>query len=199
VTVKPMLGDWEVARISSIRTGERRRLVELPVPGRQGSLFQDLDGEPTAVVLTGSLYGDEARDKFLQQVREKFKAGEPVTFIADILNSTDVKYVIVEALRFRQMATLPDVTEYVIALRESPPPPPPPDPLGGLDSDLLDAAGGVLDSVSGALDAITALGDIPNFGDPTQKLGGLLDQFGTATGDLTGQLGSLGELFGGGD
>jgi hypothetical protein len=199
VTVKPMLGDWEVARISSIRTGERRRLVELPVPGRQGSLFQDLDGEPTTVVLTGSLFGDEARDDFLQEVREKFKAGEPVTFVADILNSTDVQYVVVEALRFRQVATQPDETEYVIALRESPPPPPPPDPLGGLDSGLLDAAGGVLDSVSGALDAITAIGDIPNFGDPTTQLGGLLDQFGSATGGLTGKLGSLGDLFGGGN
>ena len=37
--VKPLLGDWEIPRIESIRAAERRSLVELPVPGRVGSLF----------------------------------------------------------------------------------------------------------------------------------------------------------------
>ena len=42
-----------------------------------------------------------------------------------------------------------------------------------------------------------------SFGDeiksgPTTKIGGLLDQLGTVTGGLPGQLGSLSSLFGGG-
>lgn len=196
--VTPMLGDWEVARIASISTTERRRLVELPMPGRQGSNFQDLSGEPTRVVIRGSVFGDDARDEFFSKVRDPYAKGDPVTFVADIVAETQVQFVVIESLWFREQGGRPDETEYAIALRESPPPPPPPDPLGGLDADLLSEAAGVMDAVSGAMDAISALGNIPDLSDPTKKLGGLVDQLGSVTGDLPGKLGPLGDLFGGG-
>ena len=193
-----MLGDWEVARIAAIATTEHRRLVELPMPGRQGSNFQDLSGEPTRIVIQGSVHGDDERDDFLKQVREPYAKGQPVTFVADIVAETEVQYVVIESLWFRERGDRPDETEFAIALRESPPPPPPPDPLGGLDSDILGEAAGIMDSVSGALDAISSLGNIPDIGDPTAKLGGILDELGGATGDLPGKLSSLTDLFAGG-
>jgi len=198
VKVKPMLGDWEVARIASIATTEQRRLVELPMPGRQGSNFQDLSGEPTHIVIQGSVHGDVERDDFLKQVREPYAKGDPVTFVADIVAQTEVQYVVIESLWFRERGDRPDDMEYAMVLRESPPPPPPPDPLGGLDTSLLEEAARVMGSVSGALDAISALGNIPDLGDPTAKLGGVLDELGGATGDLPSKLSSLSSLFGGG-
>jgi len=198
VNVKPMLGDWEVARIASISTTEHRRLVELPMPGRQGSNFQDLSGEPTRIVIEGSVFGDDDRDDFFKNVRDPYAKGYPVTFVAGVVRETKVQFVIIESLWFRERGDRPDQTEYAMVLRESPPPPPPPDPLGGLDTGLLSEAAGIMDAVSGALDAISALGNIPDLGDPTTKIGGLLDQLGTVTGGLPGQLGSLSSLFGGG-
>lgn len=194
--VKPMLGDWEIPHIESIGSLERRELVELEVPGKAASLYQDLNAVPTHVVISGSLYGDEDRDDFLDEVRGKFKAGEPVTFVADILTATEVQYVVIETLRFEQSAARPDEITYLIGVRESPPPPPPADPLGSLDDGLLADAAGALGAVTGALDAIEKLGSVPSFGDPTKPLSGALDGVGKAVGSL-GDVGSaLGSLFG---
>lgn len=196
MTTKPVLGDWEIPRIGSISSSERRMFVELPVAGKAGSLFQDMNTAPTRVKITGSLYGDEARNQFLDQVRGKFKEGAPVTFVADILTATDVQYVIIERLRFEESGRAPDETSFEIVLRESPPPPPPPDPLGGLDTSLLDQAGSLVGTVTGALDAIESLGNVPNFSDPTGPLTESLKGLQDATSGLGAALGPLQAIFG---
>lgn len=194
--IRPMLGDWEVARLSSIHVLEQRTWVELPVPGRIGSLFQDLNTAPTRIALRGSVQGDEAREEFMTAVREQFRGGEPVTFVADIVTATEVQYVVIESLEFEERGELPDELEYRVVVRESPPPPPPPSPLGDLDTGLLDEAQGLMDSVTGALDAIEALGSIPDFGDPTPPLRSALEGVTSTTGALTGIVTDLRNLLG---
>ena len=191
--VKPVLGGWEIPHISSIGSLEQRSFTELPVPGKSTSVFQDLAATPTRIVIGGSLYGDEDRDDFLQEVRDKFRAGEPVTFVADIVTATEVQYVVIETLRFQQSATLPDEIEYLISLRESPPPPPPPD--AGLDDGLLAEAGAFGDSITGALNAIDAV-SVPDFGDPSKPLSGTLDGVKSALGGLGEVPGKITDLFG---
>ena len=78
--VRPMIGSWEVSRIEVIATHEARRLAVLPVPGLSGDLHQDLGRGALAVEISGSLLGDEARDEFLKELREKFLAGERIYF-----------------------------------------------------------------------------------------------------------------------
>ncbi len=197
MTVKPMLGDWEIPRIESLQTLERRAFVELPVPGRVGSLFQDMNTTPTRVAIQGSLYGDEARDEFLEELRGKFREGEPVTFVADIITATEVQYVVIDTLHFEENGAKPDQIDYLIVLKESPPPPPPPDLLGDLDTSLLDGAGDFLDAITGALDVLDMLGAIPDLGDPTAPLQGALSGVESALGDLSGVTSSLSDLFGG--
>ncbi|MBM4202137.1 MAG: hypothetical protein FJ189_12740 [Gammaproteobacteria bacterium] len=190
MTMKPVLGDWEVPRIQRMRTDEQRRFAELPVPGRHGSLLQDLNSAPAVIEIQGSLYREE-RSTFLANVREKFGQGAPLTFVADITEATDIQYVVIEALAFEESSHFPDQTDYFVKLRESPPPPPPPDPLGGIDAGLLDAAAGFVDGVTDVLDAIDALANVPDFSDPSALLGGTLD-------DVTGavsQLASIGTLL----
>src|SRR5438105_1277402 len=152
--VKPVLGDWEIPNIEAIHIVEQRALVELPVPGRVGSLYQDLNTVPARIAMRGSIYGDDKRDDFLNQLHSKFRDGAPVTFVADIVTATSVQYVVIESLNVAEAADRPDQTNYAIVLRESPPPPPPPDPLGDLDGGLLDQAKGLVDAAAGALDAI---------------------------------------------
>lgn len=196
MNAKPMLGDWEIPRIASIRMLERRAFAELPVPGRSGSLLQDLASEPARMAIAGSLYGDEARDAFLEEVRAKFQAGEALTFVGDIVHATEIQYVVIDELRIEESGERPDQIDYRLVLRASPPPPPPPDPLGGLDAGLLDQAGGLLDTVTGALDALAQLGDAPALGNPTEPLSGLLDEVGAATSSLSGPLDNLSNLLG---
>jgi hypothetical protein len=196
VKIKPMLGDWEVPRIAHIEALDRRDFVELEIPGRVGSLFQDLNSAPTRVAICGSLHGDEARDTLLETLRGKFLAGEPVTFVADIVTATQLQYVVIESMRFEENGARPDEVSYSIVLKESPPPPPPPDPFGGLDSGLLDAAAGLVDAVGGALDAIDALASVPDFTDPTTPLSGTLSGVEAALSQLGDITGSLNDLFG---
>ncbi len=193
--VKPVLGGWEIPHIASIGSLEQRSFTELEVPGKSASLFQDLASTPTRIVIGGSLFGDEDRDDFLQEVRDKFRAGDPVTFVADITTATEIQYVVIETLRFEQSASRPDEIEFLIALRESPPPPPPPAP--SLDDGLLGEADAFLGTVTGALNAIDAA-SVPNFGDPTPPLSGTLDGAKSALGGLSGLPGKLTDLFGSG-
>ena len=194
--VRPALGGWEIPHIERIEAAERRRLAEFPVPGRVGSAYQDMNSAPVRIAISGSLFGDEARDDFLAEVRDKFKAGEPVSFVADIVAGTELQYVVIEAMQFEERGTRPDQMAYRLVLKESPPPPPPPDPLGGLDAGLLDQAEGFLDTVNGALDAIEALGDLPDIGNPTGQLTGALDGVAQATGGLGAVLDPLRAIFG---
>jgi hypothetical protein len=196
MAVKPVLGDWEIPRVGLMRTAEARKFAELAVPGRQGSLFQDLNAEPTVIEIGGSIFADEERNEFLQTVRDKFRAGEPATFVADITQATDIQFVVIDSMRFEQRADRPDEVFYHLTLRESPPPPPPPDPLGGIDSGLLDTAAGFVDGVTDALDALDALANLPDFSDPSALLGGTLDKVTGALGGLGDVTASIAQLFG---
>src|SRR5512144_597869 len=96
--VTPMIGDWEIPKIESIRTLEARRLARLGVPGLLGDLQQDLGTDALVVEIRGSLFGDQAREDFLDALREKFRAGDPVTFVADIVTATELDQVLILAL-----------------------------------------------------------------------------------------------------
>lgn len=198
MTIKPMLGDWEIPRVAEMITQEQRGFVELNIPGRVGSVFQDMNSLPMALTLSGSLYGAEANNDFLQQVRTQFQDGAPLTFVSDIVTGTELQYVIIEKMLFQINAQNPDQLDYLISLKESPPPPPPSSSgfLDGLDSSLLDQAGALVDAASGALDALEALGNIPNFGDPSGALSSTLSDVDSIMGDLGGIATSLGDLFG---
>ena len=197
MTVTPMLGDWEIPRISMMRTQEARKLHEHRVPGRAGSLFQDLGANPAEIQIAGSVFEAEERKGFLDDARQRFVDAEPLTFVADIIEATEIQFVLIESLVVEENASRPGEFAYRMVLRESPPPPPPNDPFGALDTDLLDQAAGFIDGVTDALDAVTALGDIPDFTDPSSLVGGATDE---ATALIDG-LGSIGpavqSLFGG--
>lgn len=196
MNVKPVLGDWEIPRIQFIQSLEKRNFVELDIPGRVGSLFQDMNTGPTRVAISGSLYGDETRNDFLEELRGKFREGEPVTFVGDIVTATELQYVIIETLQFEENGLKPDQMDYFIILKESPPPPPPPDPLGGIDTDLLDQAGNFIDSVTGALDVIDSIGSVPDLSDPTDDLTSALDGVTSAMSGLDDALTPLQNIFG---
>jgi hypothetical protein len=191
-----MLGDWTIPRIATMRTEQARKLSEFRIPGRAGSIWQDLGTEALVIEISGSIYAEDEWTPFLDDARGKFEAGEPLTFVADILHATDLQYVLIESLVLEESSDRPDEISYRMRLRESPPPPPPDDPFGAIDSDLLDAAGSFVDGVSAALDAVTALGDLPDFSDPSSLLGGTTQDAISALDRLGGVASSIQSLFG---
>lgn len=198
MTTVPMLGDWEIPRIASLRTEESRKLAEHRVPGRAGSVYQDLGAAAVVIDVAGSVFSDDERTGFLDEARSRFAAAEPLTFVADILHATDIQYVLVESLVIEEVATRPGELAYRMRLRESPPPPPPGDPFGDIDAGLLDQAAGFVEGVTDALGAVAALGDIPEFSDPSALVGGATDEAAALIDGLASVGPALQKLFGSG-
>jgi hypothetical protein len=197
MSLTPMLGDWELPRVTRLEVLEAREFRELPVPGRAGSLFQDLNRQPTRVVIEGSVFGEQPGLDFLGAVREKYLAGEPLTFVSDIVSGTEVQFVLLQQLHVQAAASAPDQIDYAVWLTESPPPPPPgAGLLDGIDGGLLDAAAGMLDSAMGAIDALAALGNLPDISDPTGGLSGILGDTGSAIGQAADVGNGLRDLLG---
>lgn len=189
--VTPMIGDWEVPRIESIRTIEVRRLASLGIPGLKGDLQQDLGADSLVVEIGGSLFGDQARDDFLQALREKFRAGDPVSFVADITTATHLDQVVVLALDVVETNDAAVGARYRILLREYVEPPAPPAPLDdlglGIDADLDGLSSLGLDG----LELPDLLGQIPSLGNPVEPLKPALAGVDAATRGIDGLLGGL--------
>ncbi|MCK4784314.1 MAG: hypothetical protein KAV87_11225 [Desulfobacteraceae bacterium] len=190
--IKPMLGEFSLDGIEHIESSESRALVEHHVPGLEGNYFQDMGSVPNTIVVVGSKRGDEARDEFLNGIREIFNSGEPTTFVADINTATGVTDVVIEDLNVAEVGGSPDTFRYMIKLRKYIKPPEPP-ATGLLDEGILSDAMNLVDT---AMNAIDALGSIPNLGDPTPPLRQALEGVKVATTGLDTIVEDLENLFG---
>jgi hypothetical protein len=193
--VRPLIGGWSPPNIERIASFESRRLAVLPVPGLSGDLHQDMGRGALAIEIVGSIATDEARDQFLKDVREKFLAGEPADFVADIAKESELEQVLIEELRFEEVANDADMFRYRIVLREYTEPPEPPAPLDlgaelGLDLDALAALG--LD----ALDLPALLGEVPEIGEILEPLKPAAESLKEAVSAATTVLDPLKSLFG---
>jgi hypothetical protein len=192
--VRPMIGGWEPPRIERIAARESRHLAVLPVPGLSGDLHQDLGRGALAVEIVGSLAGDEARDDFLKQVQEKFLAGGPVDFVADIVKESELERVLIETLEMEEVAGAPDSFRYRIVLREYTEPPEPPAPAADFGLDLDAELDGLADLGLDMLDLPALVGDIPQIGDllaPIKPAAENLKQALSGAASLLGPLDSL--------
>jgi hypothetical protein len=163
--VRPVIGSWEVPRISRITAMESRRLSVLPVPGLSGDLHQDLGRSAMVVEIAGSVYGDEVRDGFLKDLREKYLAGEPVDFVADIVKESELERVLIESFDLEENADDSGVFLYRVRLREYTEPPEPPEIGSDFGSELEGDLGLDADLGLDLLDLPGIVADIPKVGD----------------------------------
>ncbi len=126
-TSKPMLGDLELQQVQKIEIDEDQALAQQSVPALEGDFLQRLGRRATQIGLTGVLTGDAA-GAGLKTLQEKFRAAEPVSFVADIATATKVDQVLIEELGMRELAGRPQRFEYALTLREYTPPPKPEPP-----------------------------------------------------------------------
>jgi hypothetical protein len=195
VIVKPMIGQWEVPRVERIETLEERRIARLPVPGLLGDIQQDLGAASLTVEICGSLQGDEARDDFLQSLRESFRAGDPVSFAADITNAAELDQVLIDELKLEEVNDSADSFHYRIVLREYVEPPQPPAPVDDLGADL----GGDLDGLASlGLDGLNlpdVFGGLPDISNPVPPLQPALQAVQSATAQVPDLLQGLKSTF----
>ena len=120
--VKPLLGEIELQLVQQLEVDGSQILAEHSVPALEGDFLQGLGRRATRIALSGVLTGTEA-GKGLKDLREKFRAAEPVSFVADISTATKVDKVIIEEMVVRDLAGKPERFEYAFTLREFIPPP----------------------------------------------------------------------------
>jgi hypothetical protein len=167
--MRPLLDDLELPQVQEISTYDRRMLSEHKPPGMEGSLLQNLGRRPTRLVLWGVVTGADAAS-FIQKLEEKFQAGQPVPFTADIVTNADIEQMAIDDLRIQELAGKPDRYAYILTLREYMEPVEPAD-LSLLDTSILDEAEGLIDDLIQGLDIgqafvaglerfITPLGDL---------------------------------------
>lgn len=190
MAVRPMIGQWEVPSIERIEVVESRRLAQLGVPGLAGDLHQDLGTTSLTVAIEGSLQPESAEAEFLGELRGHYLAGDPVTFVADITEASELEEVLIVGFEVFEHALYDDRFRYRIVLREYVEPPEPPGLLDdlGLDiPDLADLAAGLLDG----LELPSLLGAVPDVADPTVPLRPALDAVAEATAAVPDLLGPL--------
>jgi len=191
--MNPIIGAWEPPKIETLNAVETRRTARLPVPGLSGDLQQDLGRGAMGVQITGSLTGDEARDEFLTSLRDHFYAGEPVDFVADILEEAELEQVLIERFDVAASNTAPGVFSYSLVLREYTEPPEPPN-LGldlGADLDLgLD-----IDLGLDLLDLPGLLVDLPDVGPLLEPVSEGAQALSAALGGATEALGPLADIL----
>ena len=168
-----MLDDLELPLVQELSIFDRRMLAELKPPGMDGSLLQNMGRRPTCILLWGLALGDESRT-FMESLDQMFRAGESVPFVADITADTAIETVVIDDVRFQELAGKTDRFAYVLTLREHQVPLEPED-VSGVDTDLLgEALGQIQDLVTG-LGAATAFAEglsrfIPQLGDMLSEL-----------------------------
>ena len=148
--MKPMLDDLELGQVREIGTYERRALPESKVPGMDGSLLQNLGRGPTRLALWGVASGPEAKG-FLEQLETKYRAGEPVSFISDVVADAEIEQMLIGDLKTQELAGRPERFAWVLTMREYIEPVEPED-VSALDGDILDEASGLMDDLIEGLD-----------------------------------------------
>jgi hypothetical protein len=171
--MRPMLDDIELPQVQEITTLERRVLAEHKTIGMAGSLLQNMGRRPTRLALWGVVTGDDALD-FIQKLDDKFRAATPVPFVADIIKDAEIEKMLIEDMKFQDLAGKPDRFAYLITLREFIEPVEP-EEASLLDESILNEAQNLIDDLVGGLniglDFATGLEQfLPQFSDLLTRL-----------------------------
>ena len=191
-----MLDDWELPSIERVELIESRRLVRLGVPGLTGDLHQDLGAESLTVAITGSLQGDDRRSALLETLQEKFRAGDPLPFVADIVESSELEEVIIVGFEIVETDDWSDAVRYRIVVRQYVEPPPPPSPVPELPFDELAGLADLAASLLDGLDLAGLLGGVPSLADPSEAIRPAMDGVRDAVGEVPALLGELRGVLG---
>lgn len=178
------LGGITLEYLTHVSVRERARIVRHPVPGMSGDLVQTLGRSSVEVSLQGIFYGrSPTAEESLSQLRDAYLDRRPVDFFAEAVGEGYFSQVLISKLDVSQRTGYLDQFDFTCEVIEyvEPPEPVAADPLSGLDAGLLDEATAFMDDVQNALEQVSQLSDlianIPSFGNPTERLPGMLDQY----------------------
>jgi hypothetical protein len=149
-----MIDDLELPQVQEIETSDLRRLAEHRAPTQAGSILQDLGRRATRIRLYG--VASEGSLDFIGKLDGKFRASAPLPFAADIVTDAAIDQVIIDDLRFEEIAGRPGRYAYQLTLREHQQPVAPA-VAAGLDADIAADAAGLIGDIVDGLAALPGL------------------------------------------
>jgi hypothetical protein len=174
--MRPMLDDLELPQVQEIATYDRRMLAEHKPPGMDGSLLQNLGRRPAHLTVWGVKTGTDALE-FVETLEQKYRAGQPVPFVADIIADAEIESMVIDNLQWQELAGKPDRYSYILTLREYIEPVEPED-ASFLNTGILDDAGNLMDDLLGGLDlAVDFATGLEQFLNPLADMLARLQQF----------------------
>jgi len=173
--MRPILDDIPLPQIQTLRIRDARALAEHRAPDMTGTYFQDMGRHATAILVSGIASGPDAPE-FLEELTERFDAGEPVSFIADIVADAEIEQVLIDDFKTREIAGKPLRFAYALVLREFQEPVEP-EEVSALDDDILADATDLLDEIADGLDLLPDLTTgLERFIEPLTRLLGRLQE-----------------------
>src|SRR5215471_2603368 len=142
------IGEVSLALLTRISAFERADIVYHRVPGLDGDLAQTLGRPSVHIQLDGIFYGSTAKDD-LGNLRKMYLERKPVDFLADAVGNGYFAQVLIASLEVCQRAGETDQFDFSCEVVEyvQPPEPAAADPLGLIDTSLVDEATGFVDNV----------------------------------------------------
>lgn len=107
----------EIRAVRSINLDDRRAIVELRIPGAEGSILQDLGRRPVIVRFRGEIQGEDAKTT-LESLRSKFKSGKPLPFSSDLTGVAEVTQILIDDLQIEESLGSSNRFTYTLTLRE---------------------------------------------------------------------------------
>ena len=185
--------------LTHVDVTEQVRIVRHAVPGMMGDLSQVLGRPSVEVTFRGIFYGPGAADD-LAGLRQALATRAPVDFFTEAVGEGYFAQVLIAQLAVAQRAGYLDQFDYSCTVVEyvEPPAPVQANPLGALDAGLLDEAAAFMDDVQNAIDVVSKLtdliGNVPDFGSPTERLGGIIDEYTSILGGASAGVAALTSL-----
>jgi hypothetical protein len=107
----------EIRSVHNLYVWGKRRIVELPIPGSVGNVFQDMGRDPLTISFEGELIGPNAED-VLEDLKSKFELKEPIPFSSDITTIDEVTEVVIEDFVVHFVSGLNLSIRYTMVLKE---------------------------------------------------------------------------------
>ena len=110
-------GLHELRTVNNITILDKRRVVEIEIPGKDGNILQDMGREPAKIIIVGELMGEKSRVA-LESMISKSDENKPCQLVTDKLQGIEINKVLIEDLSYEEIAGTSNRYSYRIVLKE---------------------------------------------------------------------------------
>lgn len=110
-------GLLELRTVSNIGILDKRCVVEIEIPGKNGNILQDMGREPAKIVIIGEIMGKDSKS-VLEALNKKADENKPCRLVSDKLKGISIERVFIEEFLYEEKAGTINRYAYKLVLKE---------------------------------------------------------------------------------